>query len=126
MSVILDASAMIALIFDERGAERVLPHARGSKILAINFSEVVARVIAIDGATQRAEVAADRLEIEIVPFTREHARLTAEMQPRTKSIGASLADRACLAFAAASGEPVLTADTDWDKVDLGIDIRQIR
>ena len=126
MKVILDASAMIALIFGENGAENVIPHAQGSQILAINFSEVVARVIAIDGNPERAEVSADRLEINVVPFGKKHARLTAEMMKRTSSVGASLADRACLAFAEDSGLPVLTADKDWSKLELGIDIRQIR
>ena len=37
MTIILDASAMLALIFGERGAENVVPHAQGSQILAVNF-----------------------------------------------------------------------------------------
>jgi PIN domain nuclease of toxin-antitoxin system len=126
MTFILDASAMLALIFGERGAENVIPYAQGSQILAINFSEVVARVIAIDGNPRRAEISADRLEINIIPFDRTHASLTAEMLKKTSSIGASLADRACLAFAEQSGLPVLTADKDWSKLDLELDIRQIR
>jgi ribonuclease VapC len=126
MTVILDASAMLALIFGERGAENVIPHAHGSEILAINFSEVVARVIAIDGKPERAEISANRLEIEIVPFDQRLARLTAEIISRTSAIGASFADRACLAFAEDKAFPVLTADKDWSKLNLGIDIRQIR
>jgi PIN domain nuclease of toxin-antitoxin system len=126
MTVILDASAMLALIFGERGAENVIPYAQGSQILAINFSEVVAQVIAIDGNPERAEVSASRLEINIVPFDRKHARLTAEIIKRTSAVGASLADRACLAFAEDGGLPVLTADKEWSKLGLPIDIRQIR
>jgi ribonuclease VapC len=126
MTVILDASAMLALIFGENGAENVIPFVQGSQILAINFSEVVARVIGIDGNPERAEVAANKLEIDIVPFDRKHAMLTAQIMSRTSAIGASLADRACLAFAEATGFPVLTADKDWSKLNLGVDIRQIR
>lgn len=126
MTIILDASAYLALIFGERGSDAVAPHARGSQILAVNFSEVLARVIAIDGHIERAELATTRLEIGIQPFDRRLARLTAELREKTSMIGASLADRACLAFALLTGWPVLTADTDWAKLDLGIDIRQIR
>ncbi len=126
MTFIIDASAMLALIFGEKGSEKVIPHVQGSRMLAINFSEVVARVIAIDGDPERARVAADRLEIDIVPFDREHAVLTAKIKKRTLAIGASMADRACLAFAEASGFPVLTADKEWSKLDLAVDIRQIR
>lgn len=126
MTVILDASAMLALIFNERGAESVIPYARGSQLLAINFSEVVARVLDIDGNSVRAEAAADRLEIEIIPFNRALARATALLKSRTASIGASLADRSCLAFAMTTKLPVLTADKRWSELDLGLDIRQIR
>jgi ribonuclease VapC len=126
MTVILDASAMLALIFGERGAENVIAHAQGSQILAINFSEVIARVIAVDGNPERAEVSANRLEINIAPFDRKLAKLTAEILKQTSHIGASLADRACLSFAKETGFPVLTADKDWSKLDLGIDIQQIR
>ena len=126
MSVVLDASALLALIFDETGAENVAPHARGSQILAVNFSEVVQRVITIDGNPDRAEEAADRLEIGVAPFDRRLARLTAELRQPTSFMGASFADRACLAFGLVTGRPVLSADQVWRKLDLGIDIRMIR
>ncbi len=117
---------MLTLIFGEKGAENLIPYAQGSQILSINFSEVVARVIAIDGKPERAEVAASKLEIVVVPFDQKLAKLTAEIIERTSTIGASLADRASIAFAEASGLPVLTADKDWSKLELGLDIRQIR
>lgn len=126
MTAILDASAYLALLFDEPGAEVVVPLARGSQILSVNFSESLARVIAIDGQVDRAERAADRLEIGVTAFDRTLARMTAELREPTAHIGASFADRACLAFAMATGHPVFTADKDWSKLDLKIDIRQIR
>lgn len=126
MNAILDASAMLALIFDEKGADEVVPHARGSSILSVNFSEVVQRVIDIDGNPDRAEEAADLLEIDIATFDRRLARLTAELRAKTSFMGASFADRACLAFGLATSRPVLSADQDWRKLDIGVDIRMIR
>lgn len=126
MSVILDASAMLALIFDETGAEIVAPQARTSRILSVNFSEVLQRVISIDGNPERAEEAADRLEIGIVLFDRRLARITAELREKTSFMGASFADRACLALGLVTRLPILSSDQDWRKLDLGIDIRMIR
>lgn len=126
MSVVLDASALLALIFDETGAENVAPHVRGSLLLAVNFSEVVQRIMTIDGNPDRAEEAVDQLEIGIAPFDRRLARLAAELRQPTAFMGASFADRACLAFGLVTGRTVLSADRDWRKLDLGIDIRLIR
>ena len=116
MSVILDASAMLALLFDEPGAALVMPHARGSRLLAVNFAEVMERVIRAGGSPAQAERMIDRLEITIVPFDRTLARHAAELRQRTRFMGASLA----------SGLPILSADRDWQKLDLGLDIRMIR
>lgn len=126
MRAILDASAMLALIFGETGADIVALQARASRILSVNFSEVLQRVIAIDGNPDRAEEAADLLGIEVVPFDRRLARLTAELREKTSFMGASFADRACLALGLASGAPILSSDQDWRKLDIGIDIRMIR
>ncbi len=126
MSVILDASALLALIFDEPGADVVALQAKGSSLLSVNFSEVVQRVIAIKGIPQRAEEAVDRLEIAVVPFDRELARITAELRAPTAFMGASFADRACLALGLLTGNAILSSDRDWDKLDLGIEIRMIR
>ena len=126
MNVILDASALLALLFDETGAETVAAHSRMSSILSVNFSEVVQRVIAIDGNPDRAEEAVDRLGIVVVPFDRRLARLTAELREKTSFMGASFADRACLALGLTSSSPILSSDQDWRKLDNGIDIRMIR
>ena len=126
MSVILDASALLALIFDEPGGFIVAPQARGSRILSVNFSEVVQRVLSIDGNPDRAEEAVDLLNITVAPFDRQLARMTAELREITSFMGASFADRACFAFALANSAPVLSSDQDWRKLDIGIDIRMIR
>lgn len=126
MRTILDASALLALMFGETGAEIVAAQARSSCILSVNFSEVVQRVIAIDGNPERAEEAVDLLGIEVIPFDRRLARLTAELRERTSFMGASFADRACLALGLACGASILSSDQDWRKLDIGIDIRMIR
>lgn len=126
MSVVLDASAMLALLFEERGASFVRPQARRGQLLSVNFTEVIERVIRAGGNPGQAEHTIDRLEIAIVPFDRILARRAADLRAPTRFIGASLGDRACLALGLTTALPILTADRDWQQLDLGLDIRIIR
>ena len=116
MKTILDASALLALVFGEPGADIVAAQAKTSRILSVNFSEVVQKVISIDGNPDRAEEAVDLLGIQVVPFDRRLARLTAELRAKTSFMGASFADRACLALGLATGAPILSSDQDWQKL----------
>jgi len=126
MTVILDASAMLALLQNEPGADMVLALAKGSRLLSVNFCEVMQRVLAKGGQAALTEQAIDRLEIAVVPFDRSLARIAADLREGTRFMGASLGDRACLALGLTSGWPILSADRDWGKLDLGLDIRMIR
>jgi ribonuclease VapC len=62
----------------------------------------------------------------VVPFDQNLATVAAALRPAAKSLAFSFADRTCLALAKDRALPVFTADRDWSKVDLGIDVRQIR
>jgi ribonuclease VapC len=121
---VLDASALLALLFGEVGFE-VVP-LEGSAVSAVNWSEVVqvaarrdADVVGLDDAIA-AEGAA------IVPFTAVHAEWAAALWPRTRAAGLSLPDRACLALATWYGVPALTADRAWGDVDTGVEVVVVR
>ncbi len=126
MTVVLDASAVLALLYDESGKDLVIAHAQGALVLSVNLSEVLTRVIDKGGDAERVRKLLQRLELTIVPFDEDLAVLAAKLRTATKSIGASLGDRACLALATSRRVPVFTADRDWARLDLGIDIRLIR
>lgn len=126
MTVVLDASAVLALLYDESGKDLVIAHAQGALVLSVNLSEVLTRVIDKGGNAERVRKLLQRLELTIVPFDEDLAVLAAKLRTATKSVGASLGDRACLALAASCRVPVLTADRDWARLDLGLDIRLIR
>lgn len=126
MSVVLDASAVLALLYDEPGKEIVLDHALGAQLVSVNLSEILTRVIDKGGDQHEVQALVERLQFEIVAFGKDLAIAAAKLRQATKHIGASLGDRACLAFTASSGLPVLTADQKWAKLDLGLDIRMIR
>ena len=130
-AVVLDASALLALLRHEEGGERVakeLP--RGAAISALNWAEVLARLIDLGAdpaeITVRALPAAAAGAVEVVPFDEAGARETARLRPRTRALGLSLADRAALALAKARGVPVLTADRAWRSLRLPIRIEVIR
>jgi PIN domain nuclease of toxin-antitoxin system len=122
----LDASAVLAFLFQERGGEIVAGVIAGSCLSTVNLSEVLGR-FAKDG--HDAHVVGLRLAaagLEMVPFLAEDAALAASLRPQTDPLGLSLGGRACLALALARGVPVLTADRQWGALDLGIEIRLIR
>jgi PIN domain nuclease of toxin-antitoxin system len=127
--MILDASAVLALLQDERGADAVEDAVdEGAVISAVNLSEVLAKM-ADAGAT--AHEAADlivSLFVEVEPFGLASARRAAHIRGQLPNTGLSLGDRACLALAAARGLPVLTADQAWLAYSerLAIDVRSIR
>lgn len=123
---VLDASALIALLWEEPGAEAVEPLLGRAAISTVNMAEVLQRYSAVDlDATGRQESVA-ALGIEVEEFTGQDAETTAGLWKSTRRMGLSLADRACLALASRLGLPALTADTEWSRVDLGIDVILIR
>ena len=62
----------------------------------------------------------------IAEFDAEQARLAGELLLRTRSLGLSLGDRACLALAMVLKAPVYTADRIWKGLKLGVSIHVIR
>jgi PIN domain nuclease of toxin-antitoxin system len=130
--VVLDASAMLAYLFDEDGAELVETALNDSTCMgAINWAEVLSKVE--DKGHTSTELVKALTEqgllgenLRILEATEEDAQLIAQLRPQTKQIGLSLGDRACLALGMRLELPVLTADTAWDSLNLDLSIRQIR
>ena len=126
MSFVLDSSAVLALLYNEPGNDVVMRHARGAHLLSVNLSEILTRVIDKEGDPQATRALIDRLNINIARFDEPLATLAAMLRYETRQVGASLGDRACLAYTRTVGLPVLTADQKWGLLDIGIDIRMIR
>ena len=124
--VVLDASALLAVLRDEPGAQRVEPRLEGACVGAVNLSEVVAKLIE-DGVPE-AEIrrAIGRLQLDIHAFDADHAYVAGILRRSTRAFGLSFGDRACLALAQSLGAPALTADRSWSRLDLAIAIEVIR
>jgi ribonuclease VapC len=124
--VVLDASAVLALLNGEPGHEVVAEAIPEAVLSAVNLSEVVAKLGEKGMPEEAITTAMAGLEMEILPFDEASAYETARLRAPTKSLGLSLGDRACLALGRRLSLPVLTADKDWRKVDIDLEVRVIR
>jgi PIN domain nuclease of toxin-antitoxin system len=126
-AVVLDASAVLAFLFEEQGAsvvERSLPQA---SISTANWGEVWQRVLerqaeSPEGVRERLVEAGLGLE----PLSGADAEHAARLRAKTRERGLSLADRCAIALAARLKRPVLTTDRAWAAVEVGVEIRLIR
>ncbi len=123
---ILDASALMAHLNEEPGAEVVEELAAGAAISSVNWCEAYGklRTAGVDAALLNATMS--QTGIAILPFDETDARNAGELAPITRRFGLSLADRACLALAARLGVPAVTADRAWVDLDVGVEIVCIR
>lgn len=124
--VVLDASAVLAVLLDEPGQDVVRRHLAGASVSAVNYSEVLSRAARLCGSLEEAKRRVDRHGLTVVPFDADQATLAASLLPATKPFGLSLADRACLVLGLARGVPVLTADRAWAEVEVGVRVEVIR
>lgn len=129
MATVLDASAILAFLQDEEGAERVEEH------LDRATSGATPGVLCIVNLTEVLEVLPDALTsplfgpsglVEVVGITQEQAKWAASIKEITRPAGLSLADRLCLAVAHDTNSSAVTADRAWSEVDLGVTVVQIR
>ncbi len=125
-AVVLDASALLAAVRAEPGGDRVESQIGVAAMCAVNWAEVAQKSLAygIDPAALRADLAAAGLAI--VPFTAEDAERSAQLWTKTRPLGLSLADRACLALALRLRVPAFTADRSWAELDVGVDVEVVR
>jgi ribonuclease VapC len=123
---VLDASALIAVLWEEPGAEVVEPLLGRSVISAVNWAEVLQRYRAHGVETVGTREGVEALGIGIEGFEAEDAETVAELWQPTRAAGLSLADRACLALARRLGLAACTADRGWRKVEVGVEVVLIR
>ncbi len=131
---VLDASALLAFLQGERGADQVaevLSAPGGAAISAINWAEVLSKLAdhgeapesvtrmlreaGVLGTAVRIDAAGEELAVEI-----------ARLRKATRAAGLSLGDRACLALGRLTDRTVLTADRSWATLDVGVGIVVVR
>lgn len=126
-SAVLDASAILAVLNQEPGADQltsdILNVAVGS---TVNLAEVQGKLVKDGMAPESAWRATLYSVTEAVAFTPEQADLAGSLIAETRPLGLSLGDRACLALAIERRSPVYTTDRLWKKLKLAIPIHVIR
>jgi PIN domain nuclease of toxin-antitoxin system len=120
---VLDASAVLALVRDERGGAEVAERLDGAVMSAVSWSEVVALARADLRPLREGLATAGLL---ILPFGVEDAEAAGALVQRTRPHGLGLGDRACLALAQRLGVPALTADRAWADLEIGVVVELIR
>ena len=124
MTAVLDASAVLTLLYREPGHDTVARSVEGSVISAVNWSEVVQK-LAQRGVPDPAAISSGLLGLgaTVVPFLRSDAEAAARLWPAGRANGLSLGDRACLALAHGLPDGVaVTADAVWADLDVGVQV----
>ena len=126
MSVVLDASALLAYLQDEPGGEQVREVLAHSVMSTVNWAEVIgkARDDGVDTRGLRADLASLGLALE--PFSADQAEIAGRLKEHTRQFGLSLGDRACLALGSDRSETVYTADRAWQRLDIAVTVETIR
>jgi PIN domain nuclease of toxin-antitoxin system len=124
--VVLDASALLAMINGEPGSETVAAALGEAAISAVNLTEVVTKMIDIGIPEDDAWNEAIDLVPRVLAFGSELSRRAARLRISTRTLGLSLGDRACLALAQHLRLPALTTDQAWRSLSIGVEIRLIR
>ena len=125
--VILDASALLALIQEETGAEIIKPLLKFSVMSVVNVTETLSVLQRTNISPEEGLTLITDIVTTIVPFDLEQAEQVAKLHPLVQPQGLSLADRACIGLGIKLQIPIYTADRIWDELKLdNIDIRLIR
>lgn len=126
MTLVLDASSVLVFLHDEPGSERVWSVLSQAVVGTVNWSEVVQKALRrqVDITGMREEFV--QAGVVFSPFTVEQAEIAALLWDKTRHLGLSLGDRACLALAMEQQLPILTADRAWSGLDLGLQIQLVR
>ena len=123
---VLDASAVLALLNGEPGADFVQKLLPVSSISSVNLAEVITRLSAVGMPEVEIREVMALLGLEVLPFDVERAFQAGVLIPFTRSYGLSLGDRACLSLARLTNSTAVTADQAWGEINIGVDIKLIR
>jgi ribonuclease VapC len=114
---LLDSSALLAAIFNETGADTVIPLLDDCSIHAVNLSETFRRILQTGIAPSQAQETLEALELDVIAlFSSREAFAAGRLGSGARKLGLSLGDTVCLSVAAQTGQTILTADRRWSEI----------
>ena len=126
MTVVLDASALLAYLRQEPGADVVDGVLADARMASVNWAEVVQKSLSagVDVEGMRDDLQA--LGVRVEPFLPEDGERVGRLWSLTRQQGLSLGDRACLSLGLRLGLAVLTCDRAWAQLPLELEVRILR
>ena len=114
--IVIDASALIAMLKDERGAEKVADAIASARMCVVNYAEVVSHFVHAGMPEREVDAMLDPLPLKLVQVDKALAQIAGRLRKATSEAGLSLGDRFCLALALRDGLPAWTSDAAWRKI----------
>ena len=115
-SVVFDASAVLALVRGEPGADKVSAYIGKAAISAVNMQEIIKELLLSGLGEPTIRDLLGELRLDVRAHDLEAAYAAGGLHVQTREYGRGLGDRTCLALAIQLGVPALTADREWKKV----------
>ncbi|MSQ11221.1 MAG: PIN domain-containing protein [Dehalococcoidia bacterium] len=123
---VLDASAVLALLNNEPGGDAVAATLPEALISAVNYAEVVGKLVDLGGAEPAIHETLEGLGMRVIPLDAELAFTAGLLRRESRKLCLSLADRCCLALAQTRHLPVMTTDRAWRSLKLNVEVRVLR
>lgn len=115
---VLDASALLSILLDETGQERVLRILDRSRIHAVNVAEVIGRLVRTGMPAENAITALRDLHLDVdEEFGAAQAEFCGALMGTRRDLGLSLGDCVCVTMAAWLDGIAVTADRRWKDLD---------
>ncbi len=128
--LVLDSSAVLAIVYDEPGAAKVIAELHSGEVeplmSAVNLCEVQTRLLRDGLPVGEVTKLLASLEMTVIPFDAADADGASALYIETKAFGLSLGDRACLALAKREQVTAWTADKVWKKLKIDVPLELIR
>jgi PIN domain nuclease of toxin-antitoxin system len=94
--VVLDTSAILALVQNEAGAAKAASLSYGASLSAVNLTEVVSKLNDFSVSMAKFGELMRDFAIKVIPFDEPFAYAAGALRNDTRAYGLSLGDRACL------------------------------
>lgn len=125
--IVLDASAILAFLQREKGADIVEGLLPDAAVSANNLAEVVAKLVDHGVPIDDIEQIIAAFDFSIIDVSKDDAVANGLLRAATRKAGLSLGDRSCLALAQRLALPVLTTDRAWGEIPgLPVEVRLLR